>query len=234
MTDKEIVQKKRIRTRSVWDWLFETTLGNTFKFIGWSLMAVFVSVIIEWVGMLYLWGPNHSRQVLEQEIAYLSEFNRNLLTGWYPADIGRWLLEKTDAVISFLHLRELSVVAAEGIRHSVGMVLSYGIESFINTVFIFAVRLSICISAMAGLLLVAIVALIDGLVERDIRRDCGGIESAIIFHRAKRSIKPLTFLSIGGYLTAPVSLNPTYVFLPIMALIGFAIYTAAKSFKKFL
>lgn len=52
MTDKEIVQKKRIRTRSVWDWLFETTIGNAFKFVGWSLMAVFVSVVIEWVGML--------------------------------------------------------------------------------------------------------------------------------------------------------------------------------------
>ncbi len=197
-------------------------------------MAVFVSVIIEWVGMLFFWGPDHSRQVLEQEIAYLSEFNRNLLTGWYPAEIGHWLLAKTDAVISFLHLRELSAVAAEGIKSSVGMVVSYGIESFINTVFIFAVRMAICISALAGLVLVAIVALIDGLVERDIRRDCGGIESAIIFHRAKRSIKPLTFLSIGGYLTAPVSVNPTYVFLPMMALIGFAIYTAAKSFKKFL
>lgn len=234
MTDKEIVQKKRIRTRSVWGWLFESTFGTAFKFMGWSLMAVFVSVVIEWVGMLYFWGPNHSHQVLRQEIAYLSEFNRNLLTGWYPAEIGRWLLEKTEGVISFLYLREISEAAASVLRNSVGVVISYGIESFINTVFIFAVRTAICVSALAGLVLVAIVALVDGLVERDIRRDCGGIESAIIFHRAKRSIKPLTFLSIGGYLTAPVSVDPTYVFLPIMAVIGFAIYTAAKSFKKFL
>lgn len=234
MTDKEIIQKKRLRTRSIWDWLFETTIGTAFKFVGWSLMAVFVSVVIEWVGMLYFWGPNHSHQVLRQEVSYLGEFNRNLLTGWYPTDIGSWMLEKTEAVISFLYLREISEAVASGIKNSVGVVVSYGIESFINIVFIFAVRSAICVSALAGLVLVAMVALIDGLVERDIRRDCGGIESAIIFHRSKRFIKPFTFLSIGGYLTAPISLNPTYVFLPIMAIVGCAIFAAAKSFKKFL
>lgn len=144
------------------------------------------------------------------------------------------MFEKTEAVISFLYLREISEAAASGIKNSVGVIVSYGIESFINTVFIFAVRMAICLSALAGLALVVIVALIDGLVERDIRRDCGGIESAIIFHRSKRFIKPFTFLAIGGYLTAPVSVSPTYVFLPMMAIIGFAIYLAAKSFKKFL
>lgn len=225
---------KKPRKRTHWDWFFGFTLGNVFKFLFWSFMAVVVAWVIEVLGMLYFWGPDHSRQVLQTEILYLGSFNRNLLTGVYPGDIASYLVGSIDWLINFLHLKQISNSLAGGADRSIGSYFGHGIEILIDTLFIFAVRLSVCISAGTGFALVCLVAFIDGLVERDIRRACGGIESAMIYHRSKRLIIPLMMLSFGFYMTSPISIHPTIVFLPIMALVGFAIYSTAKSFKKYL
>ncbi len=226
--------RKKPRKKDHWDWFFGITFGTVFRFIFWSISTIVVAWIIEVIGMMYFWGADHSRQVLQTEITYLGSFNRNLLTGIYPGDIASNFVDLIDKGISFLHLREISNTLANGAHQSLGVYFSHGIEILIDTLFIFAVRLSVCISAATGFALVCLVAFIDGLVERDIRRACGGIESAMIYHRSKRLIIPSTMLSFGFYMTSPVSIHPTIVFLPIMALVGFTIYSTAKSFKKYL
>jgi integrating conjugative element membrane protein (TIGR03747 family) len=226
--------RKKPRKKDHWDWFFGITFGTVFRFIFWSISTVVVAWIIEVVGMLYFWGADHSRLVLQTEITYLGSFNRNLLTGIYPGDIATNFVGLIDQAIAFLRLREISNALATVAHHSMGVYLSHGIEILIDTLFIFAVRLSVCISAATGFALVCLVSFIDGLVERDIRRACGGIESAMIYHRSKRLIIPSMMLSFGFYMTSPISIHPTIVFLPIMALVGFTIYSTAKSFKKYL
>jgi integrating conjugative element membrane protein (TIGR03747 family) len=233
MTNAQTTHRKS-RKKDHWDWFFSMTLGSFFKFIVWSLSAIFVSWLIELVGMFYWWGPTHSQEVLSTEITYLGSFNRNLLTGFYPRDIAANLIGRVDAFIAYCHLREIASSLANTTHHSASLFASYGVESFINTLFIFVVRLSVCLSAVTGFMLVCLVAFIDGLVERDIRRASAGIESAITYHRAKRLIVPLIMLSFGFYMTSPFSIHPTIVFLPIMALVGFTIFTTARSFKKYL
>jgi integrating conjugative element membrane protein (TIGR03747 family) len=225
---------KKPRKKDHWDWFFGMTFGTVFRFIFWSVSTIVVAWVIEILGMLYFWDENHSRQVLETELEYLGSFNRNLLTGIYPGDIAASFVGLVDRCIRFLHLRELSASLASGTHQVMGVNFSHGIEIFIDTLLIFAVRLSVCISAATGFALVCLVAFIDGLVERDIRRACGGIESAMIYHRSKRLIIPSMMLSFGFYMTSPISIHPTIVFLPIMALVGFTIYSTAKSFKKYL
>lgn len=217
----------------VWDWLLGATIGTFFRFVWWSIAAIFISILIEWAGMIWFWGPEHSQTILETELDYLSGFNRNMILDLYPFDITQAFMMFTESAIQFLRLRELSGVAANSISGNAGLIAHYGIESLLNTLFIFTVRLSICVSAVTGFALVGLVAFIDGLVERDIRRACGAMESAFVYHRAKRAVVPLIYLSFGGYLTAPVSVHPAVVFLPVMALFGLSIFTAAKQFKKF-
>ena len=77
-------------------------------------------------------------------------------------------------------------------------------------------------------------ALIDGLTEREIRKACGGNESAMRYHHAKRLIFPSVALAFGFYLTVPFTVHPALVFLPIMLLTGFSVYVTASTFKKFL
>jgi len=217
----------------VWDWLLSATIGTLFRFVWWSIAAIFIAVMIEWAGMIWFWGPEHSKHILETELDYLIGFNRNMILGVYPSQIAIQFMTLTESVVSFLHLRELSESLANNITGKASLVAYYGLESLLNTLFIFTVRLSICVSAVTGFALVGLVAFIDGLVERDIRRACGAMESAFVYHRAKRAVVPLIYLSFGGYLTAPVSVHPAVVFLPIMALFGLSIFTAAKQFKKF-
>lgn len=218
----------------IWSWLFGTTLGNAFKLLWWSLLAICASVVIEWVGMIWFWGPDHSRQILELELTYLSNYNKNLITGLYPSDLGAHFIGAASALVSFLMLREISNHLADGVVNGATQIAIYGINSLVNTIFIFAVRSAICVSAMTGFVLVGLVAFVDGLVERDIRKACGGIESAMLYHRSKRLLIPILFLSFGGYLTAPISIHPTLVFLPVMALFALALFVTAKTFKKFL
>ena len=226
--------RRKPRKKDHWDWFFGMTFGTAFRFIWWSFCTVFVAWMIEVVGMSYFWGAEHSREVLEAELSYLGDFNRNLLTCFNPAEMalrfGRWI---NDAV-NFLHLRDIAGTLAKGGKHSIGEYAANGIDILINTFFIFAVRLAICVSAATGFVLVGVVAFIDGLVERDIRRACGGIESAMLYHRSKRMIAPLTMLSFGFYMTLPFSIHPTVVFLPIMAIVGYMIFMTVKSFKKYL
>lgn len=227
------VQQKTKRI-SIWGWLFDFTLGNIFRLIWWSLAAVMISIVIEWVGMIWFWEPEHSQHVLELEMSYLSAYNKNMITGWYPSDLGVNFKAAADTAVSWLHLRELSEYLADGVVGGGTQIAIHGINATVNTLFIFAVRSAICVSAVSGFVLVGLVAFIDGLVERDIRKACGGIESALLYHRAKRFLGPMLFLSFGGYLTAPVSIHPTLVFLPVMGLFAVALFIAAKTFKKFL
>lgn len=233
MTVQRTERPQRPKRPGVWGWLMQTTVGNVFRFIGWSFVAIGVSILIEWVGMIKFWGPDHSRNILELEITYLGSYNRNLITGLYPHDVATTFMGWADKAVSVLHLREISNWFA-GDVNSITQVIAYGLDAMINTIFIFAVRSAICISAMSGFLLVGLVAFIDGLVERDIRRACGGIESAAVYHRAKRIVVPILFLSFGGYLTAPISIHPTLVFLPVMVIFAVALFLTAKSYKKFL
>lgn len=225
------IPQKRV---GIWGWLFDTTLGNTFRFAWWALIAILISVIVEWVGMIWFWGPDHSRQILALEVTYLSAYNKNLITGLYPSDLGAQFIGFANLVVSTLKLREISAHLADGIVSGATQIAIYGIDAMVNTIFIFSVRSAICVSAMTGFVLVGLVAFVDGLVERDIRRACGGIESALLYHRAKRLLVPILFLSFGGYLTAPISIHPSLVFLPVMALFGFSLFVTAKTFKKFL
>lgn len=230
MTQARRDQAPRSRRVGVWGWLFGITFGTAFRFIGWTMLAITISILIEWIGMIWFWGPEHSRTILEIEMGYLSNYNRNLLLGFYPSDLGVMFVSAADTVVSFLRLDAMSQYLAS----SAAQTAYYGVSAIINTVFIFAVRGAICVSAITGFVLVALVAFIDGLVERDIRKASGGIESAMLYHRSKRMIVPILLLSFGGYLTAPVSVHPTLVFLPVMGLLAVVIFIAAKTFKKYL
>jgi len=52
--------------------------------IGWLLLSLVISVLIEWVGMVYWWpdqGLEHSRDMLAAEIGYLqADFGRSLVS----------------------------------------------------------------------------------------------------------------------------------------------------------
>jgi integrating conjugative element membrane protein (TIGR03747 family) len=99
---------------------------------------------------------------------------------------------------------------------------------------VFSVRLAILTLAMPIFLLFSLVALVDGLVQRDLRRWGGGRESSFVYHYAKKAALPLVVLTWVTYLALPFSLHPTFVILPFATLFALTVAVTASTFKKYL
>tara|TARA_R100001530_G_C4190566_1_gene122040 strand:- start:139 stop:528 length:390 start_codon:yes stop_codon:yes gene_type:complete len=99
---------------------------------------------------------------------------------------------------------------------------------------VFALRLAILLLATPVFLLFGVMALVDGLVRRDLRRWGGGRESSFVYHWSKRSALPLLVTAWIIYLALPFSLHPSWVILPFATLFALSIAITASAFKKYL
>lgn len=99
---------------------------------------------------------------------------------------------------------------------------------------LFAVRLAVLALAVPAFVLFGVVGLIDGLVQRDLRRRGAGRESSFVYHHARAAILPLLLAPFIAYLALPVSLHPGWIVLPAAMLAALAVALAARSFKKYL
>ena len=99
---------------------------------------------------------------------------------------------------------------------------------------VFSLRLAILTLAMPVFVLFSLVALVDGLVQRDLRRWGGGRESSFVYHYAKKAALPLVVITWVVYLALPFSLHPTFIVLPFATVFALAVAVTASTFKKYL
>ncbi len=99
---------------------------------------------------------------------------------------------------------------------------------------IFAVRLAVLTLAIPAFVLLAMLGLIDGLVQRDIRRWSGGRESSFVYHWAKKVLYPSLILPWIIYLAMPVSVHPNLIVLPFAVLFAVSVTVMASTFKKYI
>jgi len=229
----------------------ETLLGRILvailKIFFWLFLSLIMSIIIEWVGMTMYWqdeGINHSQNMLQTELNYVNnDFKKSLISdnpgqmaksysenflkytfhksglesllewAFQSNSSGKWVISKTRSTI-----REMAdfIVAA------------------ITIIQLFAVRLAILVLAIPAFLLFGAVGLVDGLVQRDLRRWGAGRESAFLYHNAKRTILPFLSMPWIVYLAMPNTIHPNFVILPFAVLFGMAIAITSGSFKKYL
>lgn len=98
---------------------------------------------------------------------------------------------------------------------------------------LFGVKLAMLLTALPLLGLMYFVALIDGLVERAIRRSGGGNESATIYHRAKYLQAFAVSLPVAAWLLSPMPLEPCSIFVPtaiFVAMLGRLQWTYYKKY----
>jgi len=95
-------------------------------------------------------------------------------------------------------------------------------------------RLCVLILFMPTFLLAFVLGLIEGLLQRDLRRFGGGRESALVYHRARSCIAPLFLWACLLYLMLPIPVTPVNFLLPFTLLIAFAAAITARTFKKYL
>ena len=236
------------RRREVREGLLSKCLTTVAQGIKWLLLSLLFSILTEWVGMAIWWpeeGLNHSRTMLAAEIGYLqADFGRSLISS-NPAQF-----TKTVADRAYYVLFELTRIAdliewiasapasgESGLRaklHAAFRPVAAHVLAAMQVTQVFSVRLAILALATPVFLLFTLVAIVDGLVKRDLRRWGGGRESSFVYHWAKRSALPLLVLTWVIYLALPFSLHPTFVVLPFATLFALSVAVTASKFKKYL
>ena len=225
-----------------------TMLGRVGKAIRWLLLSLLFSIVIECFGMVFWWpeaGLDHSRQMLAQEIEYLDQDFRHSVISSNP---GRFATTIADR--SYYYLFELTGVLRlsawllrppanheTGTRaklHQAYKPIARFVMAAIQIVQVFSVRLAILCLATPIFLLFSLIGLVDGLVQRDLRRWGGGRESSYLYHYAKNSVWMFVLVAWVGYLALPFSLHPAFIVLPFAILFATSISITASTFKKYL
>ncbi|CGO56231.1 integrating conjugative element membrane protein%2C PFL_4697 family [Salmonella enterica subsp. enterica serovar Typhi] len=222
------------------------------RLLAFLLVSWMAGVFIEWAGMFFFWsdqGALHSQSVMNKELGYLSaDFTQSLIfsspsvttMGWISSayqwafvDSGllTWIqkeqretLSSSDSVVFFLGQVQAWLLS----------VLSDYLLALVYVTVVFAVRVLILVLSIPLFVLVIIVAVIDGLCRRDLRRYGAGYESSFLYHHAKRFVKPAVYLPCLLYLSWPASIYPNLLLLPGALLLGLAVTVVTSTFKKYL
>jgi len=227
---------------------FAAMLGRIGKAIRWLLLSLLFSIVVECAGMVFWWpeaGLDHSRQMLQQELDYLDGDARHSVLTSEPGHFARriakrshyLLFELTGAVRLIAWLSMPPTTAESGVRlrlHWMYQPVSKYVSAAIQIVQVFSVRLAILCLATPLFLLFSVVGLVDGLVQRDLRRWGGGRESSYLYHYAKGSVWVFFLTAWVSYLTLPISIHPVFVVLPFAVLFAMSISVTASTFKKYL
>ncbi len=215
-----------------------------FRLIGWLLLSLLLSIILEWIGLVWWWpdqGAQHSLDMYAAEIEHLSgDYTKSLVTddpAAYAAAITdaeyKWLWEKTHGIKLIEWMAEPPPADASAVRKGLYKVSEFGIAT-VNITQVFTIRVAILTLAMPVFILFGIVGLTDGLVQRDIRKWGGGRESSYIFHWATKFLGPAFLLTWLVYLALPFSVNPGLIVLPFAMLFALMLRIAGTTFKKYL
>jgi len=227
--------------------LIARTLRLAAQGLKWLVFSLMFSIAAEWAGMTFWWpeeGLLHSRDMLQAELSYLeTNFRRSLVSSdpaaFALAGIGttRRVLYEQSGLATFLEwLRRPTSPAHAGtgrLRAVLLPLVDYMIAA-LQVTQVFVARLAVLTLSMPVFLLLSLVALVDGLVQRDLRRWGGGRESSFIYHWAKRSALPLWVFAWVAYLAAPVTIHPSLVVIPLAVLFAITVAVSARSFKKYL
>jgi integrating conjugative element membrane protein (TIGR03747 family) len=183
--------------------------------------------------------------MLSREIGYLdTDFRRSVITS-DPARFAKRVADNTyhylfevTRLVDFIHwVTPPPLLGETGLRpmlHEYYRPSAEFVIAMMQITQLFSVRLAILILAMPVFLLFSLLALVDGLVQRDLRRWGGGRESSFVYHYAKKAALPLVVLAWVTYLALPFSLHPTFVVLPFAMLFALSVAVTASTFKKYL
>ncbi|HNP34341.1 MAG TPA: TIGR03747 family integrating conjugative element membrane protein [Woeseiaceae bacterium] len=209
-------------------------------------LSLLLSILIEWVGLTWVWpdeGLSRGQQMVSAERRYLGRFqssgSRSSLNvaNRVAGSFDTWLFERSGVEAGIVWLeRSRPADVSDSIRPWQQRLrpLAHYLKAARQSTELFALRLSVLALSLPVFVLCALVGLIDGLVQRDLRRWGGGRESSFVYHHAKGALGPLIAIAAMLYLTSPVSLHPVAVLVPFALAVGLSVMLAARTFKKYL
>ena len=201
------------------------------------LAAIFLSVIVEWLGLTFLWadqGASRSRAVLQQDLAWLSGTAADpivlpfvtlpapsTIAADLSTDLYRWVFVWTGL--------ELVLAWVAGVSSLAAVYMQAGL----NAAQTFFVRLAITLTAIPLFLLFAWWGALEGMVRRDLRRFGGDVERGMVYHWAKHVAGATLVIPVILYLAWPDSINPAVLFVPFALALAVNIMVVTSTFTKY-
>ena len=166
----------------------------------WLILSLVFSILIEWIGMAFWWeeqGAAHSRQMLVNELQFLgADFHRSWLTAQpmqFASDLSERFytiaFEWTGLIDLVQWVTPVPSTEESGVRpllHRLYRPVADYVLAGMQITQVFAVRLAILALATPVFGLFTLVALVDGLVRRDLRCWCGPRAAPIRSTRPRR------------------------------------------------
>lgn len=209
--------------------------GHCFWFFYKFILSVVFWSLISWVIFLLVmcsiaffkndqFGIDCVQNLLAGQLNYLSYFGCKIQFAVNCSHmVYQWLFIKTHFLNFMQNLPQ---------NHVINEIRNY-FYILMEVTMLFAVKLAIIFLSIPLFILFGLVGLVDGLVQRDLRKFGGGRESSLLYHSFKRLVFPIFILGYVVYLLMPFNLLPEFVFLPFAILFGFFIAITMKSFKKY-
>ena len=233
MSSKSYHQEGRERTRHIG--FTRRLLNFTFSLPIVILLTIMFSIVVEWIGMNTIWkdqGVTHSHNMLIAEANYLNKH-------FAEAILGNNSLSIAKSAVNYMNTRLFIPLGIDDYRKKKNL---RGIklvvwEHVLAAYYIFNVvliRLCVLVFSIPAYVLFAIVGLVTGLVERDLRRFGAGRESSDRFELSRKLIFPSVAVCFVLYLSCPFSLSPSLIVVPFAMLFGVAIHLTTSNYKKYL
>ena len=243
MTDASSTSHRVVRRNPL-----DVCISGVAQTLAWLLVSLLLAVVAECIGLAYWWpelGLAHSEQLAAAELSYLETDLRRSVVSEAPLPFARgvqnWLhhyMFEATHVVDLLRWNSPTLTSSDsGLRTNYAVVRRSVARLVMAAMYVtdtFALRLSILLLSLPVFVVFGAVAMVEGLVQRDVRRWSGGRESSFIYHWAKRSTLPLLVVCGVGYLASPFTIPPSVEVLPVAVVFAITVLITASSFKKYL
>ncbi|HGC2885715.1 TPA: TIGR03747 family integrating conjugative element membrane protein, partial [Escherichia coli] len=142
---------------------------------------------------------------------------------------------------TWLHAQQAGTAAGRSVSEfssELSQWLAYHLHDYLlATVYVTVVtmvRVVILVLSVPLFVMVVLVAVVEGLGRRDLRRYGAAYESSFVYHHAKKSVRPAIYVPCIIYLSWPGAVYPNLLIWPAAMLLGLAVTVTVASFKKYL
>lgn len=186
------------------------------RLIGLIIGALVLRIVLELAGLYFWWpqeGSRHVFQVTKQE-------HTELVLALQSHPLG-------NEILVMLEKGATRVLMANRLLQKPFTTLAYTLVSFMQRLIWLATMLPL-------LCLCVLIGLIEGLVQRDLRRFGSGLESVFLHRYVIRSGSSVATTLWVFYLAQPLFLPAMLILLPATLWFGVTVWMAAGSFKRWL
>ena len=194
-----------------------------------------VAVHISWVNFYKLPVDSH----MEEMIGYYVDKSTSkglieqLATGTYWLVFEATTLQRV--LIAAPAAPKENLAIAHGLRRGLWAAFKPELRTAAYATVLFGVKLGILLLALPLLVVLLICFGVDGMVQRYIRRACGGHESAALYHRAKLyGIKLMPPFAAVVFLCSPVVFEPAWLLIPVTLFSALLLRIQTTYYKKYL